>query len=487
VVAKQRALAKKLASAVDALQDIGLQSHQHALTRSTKSTEYSPAQIALDEQRQRLVDTARTLEGIARRKAAAIREQRGRAHARTPAGARAHALDAKAHMMSLFQLVPGSGARMLSRSERRKASFKSVSEADVLSHVDDWEEAQRHEMHDEDGFQLLSPAHGDMAAASGRGSAGVSETDFFSGKRAGSVVGARSKKITGVSQFHVRSRLGHRGGLEEESDKDASSDLMHYYHALQLHTKKTPLKHGPPNLRVDDGAARDDLDNFYDDEAAQEGLEVNSETGLRKGQTDPLYDLAANGNIRTKHSLHRESAGQARNDLGSFYKNLGRGFPKISPSRPRFKSSGEARKDLFDDYFGKLTKKGKRDHVRGHGWESTKKARSDLFSYFGQPTTEGRHGNTHTHTRTQSDTASSLHELQDHQADKDLSSFYNNLDASSREYSREERQKREVNVEGLSSKSANNDLDFFYDHLAKGAADAEKLHTKPSGFVLPKV
>jgi len=80
-----------------------------------------------------------------------------------------------------------------------------------------------------------------------------------------------------------------------------------------------------------------------------------------------------------------------------------------------------------------------------------------------------------------------LHELQDHQADKDLSSFYNNLDASSREYSREERQKREVNVEGLSSKSANNDLDFFYDHLAKGAADAEKLHTKPSGFVLPKV
>lgn len=61
-------------------------------------------------------------------------------------------------MTRLFQLVPGVAQALASGS-------KKVSEADVLNHVDEWEEAQRDEMHAEDGFHVLSPTHGDMAAA----------------------------------------------------------------------------------------------------------------------------------------------------------------------------------------------------------------------------------------------------------------------------------------------------------------------------------
>ena len=140
---------------------------------------------ALEEERQRLVATARTLEDVAveqeqisknhyivalkskcaraltsenfwqRRKAAAIREQGGAASWRNSAGARG--METKARMTRLFQLVPGAQS-LASRS-------KKVNEADVLSHVDEWEEAQRDEMHAEDGFRVLSPSHGDMAAA----------------------------------------------------------------------------------------------------------------------------------------------------------------------------------------------------------------------------------------------------------------------------------------------------------------------------------
>ena len=140
---------------------------------------------ALEEERRRLVATARALEDVAveqeqisnihrivalkskcaraltsenfwqRRKAAAIREQGGAASWRNSAGARG--METKARMTRLFQLVP--------RAQVLASGSKKVSEADVLSHVDEWEEAQRDEMHAEDGFHVLSPTHGDMAAA----------------------------------------------------------------------------------------------------------------------------------------------------------------------------------------------------------------------------------------------------------------------------------------------------------------------------------
>jgi len=152
VAVRQRALAKKLASVVDALKDIRLLSNADALTRHAGSAGDARAHTALDEQRQRLVDTARTLEGIARHKAAAIRQQRGRAHTLTPADAHTRALATKAKMTSLFELVLGSGARALVRHEGRSTRATKVDGADVLSHMDDWEEAQRHDMHDESGF-----------------------------------------------------------------------------------------------------------------------------------------------------------------------------------------------------------------------------------------------------------------------------------------------------------------------------------------------
>jgi len=364
-----------------------------------------------------------------------------------------------------------------------------LNEADVLSHVDEWEEAQRHEMHDEDGFQLLSPKHGDMAAAAGRGYAGAQENEFVGGR----FNAVESKTVPDISHLDVHSMLGQRGEMEEESDKEARSDLMGYYHSLQQHVKKKPLKHAGPNRRVGDEEARNDLSAFYDDEAAQEGLDVDPETGLRKGQTDPLYDLAAHGKMQVKHALHRESAGEARSDLTGFMKNLGRGFPKISPDRPRFKSSGEARQDLFGKYFASLTREGRHEHTHGrrpqgkarhgdavHGWQSTRAARGDLIGgYFGRLQQE--------HAHIQSQAPPSSRTLRARQADRDITDFYNRLNDATREYSKEERQKREVNVEGLSSSSANNDLDYFYDHLQKGDEDALKLHKQARAFELPAV
>jgi len=341
---RQRALEKKLDDAVEALRRVGGTQGEHE-----EGGAATPQGGALEAQRQRLVATARTLEGIARRKAAAIREQGGGAASRQHT-ARGRGLATKARMTSLFQLVPA--------AEALASGTKKVSEADVLSHVDEWEEAQRSEMHQEDGFHVISPSHGDMAAASGRGYDGARENDIFGG-RASSLVGGKSQKVPDMSQFDVHSMLGHRGGLEEESGSEASQDLMGFYHELAQRTKKKPLKHGPHNLRIGDGEARDDLGNYYDDEAAREGA------GHGQHKHDALYDLAVYGKARAKHALHRESAGQARSELTGFYQNLGRGFPKISPDRPRFKSTGEARHALFGQYFASLTHEGRGEHTRG--------------------------------------------------------------------------------------------------------------------------
>lgn len=249
------------------------------------------------------------------------------------------------------------------------------------------------------------------------------------------------------------------------------------------------LKHGPHNLRIGDGEARDDLGGYYDDEAAREGV------GHARHTHDALYDLAVYGKARVKHALHRESAGQARSELTGFYKNLGRGVPaKTSPDRPRFASTGEARHELIDQYFGALSHEGRGQHTRGrrpsgearrgdavHGWESTEKARKELFGYFRQLSREGRHGHI------KSLPPSAAHRMRDDEAVGDITKYYKQLDAKTRNYDDEERKKREVNVEGLSSASAMNDLDYFYDHASQGDADAKKLHTKPSGFLLPKV
>jgi hypothetical protein len=106
------------------------------------------------------------------------------------------------------------------------------------------------------------------------------------------------------------------------------------------------------------------------------------------------------------------------------------------------------------------------------------------MTYFGHLQGEGRRGHT------DSLAPVSSHVMRDGDADKDIDSFYDTLDDHTREYSREQRQKREVNVEGLSSHSAQNDLNYFYDHLAQGDRDiinVEKLHEQPKRFLLPKV
>ena len=324
---QERVLQDRLNSAVNMLQKIGHESEAAKLGAAPKKQKTARSQDALEQERQRLVDTARTLENVARRKAAAIRE-----HGALADSAKGRAVSTQGKMTQLFQLISGVNTRTARGS-------KGVSEADVLSHVDEWEEAQRDEMHNEDGFQLLRPKHGDMAAAAGRGYDGARENEFVGG-RFNALTGGALKKVPDLEHFDLHSMLGRRGGMEEESDKDARNDLMGYYHSLQIHVKKKHLKHAGPNRRIGDEEARDDLSNFYDNEAAQEGLDVDEETGLKKGQTDPLYDLAANGRMQVKHALHRESARQARSDLSGFYKDLGRGFPKISPDRQRFKSTG---------------------------------------------------------------------------------------------------------------------------------------------------
>ena len=93
--------------------------------------------------------------------------------------------------------------------------------------------------------------------------------------------------------------LGHRGGDEEESGKAARQDIMSFYQDLQQHTKKKTLVHAPPNLRIGASEARDDLSNFYEEQAELEGITPDPKTGLKKGQTDPLYELAAHGRART--------------------------------------------------------------------------------------------------------------------------------------------------------------------------------------------
>jgi hypothetical protein len=238
--AQQQVLEKKLSSAVDALQKIGLESKAEDQRARPRKAAGSQSQGALEQERQRLVQTARALEDVARRKAAAIRESGARRD-----GAKARSVSTKAKMTQLFQMVAGAGGAVA-------RSGKGVSEADVLSHVDEWEEAQRHEMHDEDGFQLLSPEHGDMAAAAGRGYAGAQENEFVGGR----FNAVASRRVPDISHFDIHSMLGHRGGVEEESDKAARSDLMGYYHSLQQHVKKKPLKHAGPNPRVGDAEVR---------------------------------------------------------------------------------------------------------------------------------------------------------------------------------------------------------------------------------------
>ena len=45
----------------------------------------------------------------------------------------------------------------------------------------------------------------------------------------------------------------------------------------------------------------------------------------------------------------------------------------------------------------------------------------------------------------------------------------------------------DVCVQGLSSASASNDLDYFYDRLGQRKDASNKLHTQPEGFRLSKV
>ena len=76
--------------------------------------------------------------------------------------------------------------------------------------------------------------------------------------------------------------LGHRGGAEEESGKAARQDIMSFYQDLQQHTKKKTLVHAPPNLRIGASEARDDLSNFYEEQAELEG--ITPRLGSRKGR-----------------------------------------------------------------------------------------------------------------------------------------------------------------------------------------------------------
>lgn len=436
---KQRVLAKELAAAVDALQRIGQQ--------GSAGNQGTAVSSALDEQRQRLVDTARALGDIAQRRAAAIRQ-----HGSPPVEAAegAHARVTKARIVSLLEVGGG-------RSESAAPSAAAPSEADVLSHVDEWEEAQRHEMHDEAGFAVLSPKHGDMAAAAGRGEAGAQEASLYGSGGSALYAGrARNPRKLDLSHYDVSSMLGHRNDPREElKARDAVADLKAYYSALQAHTKKKALKHGPHNARLADSEARDDLTNFYDDEAAEEGLDTDPKTGLKRGQHDALYELAANGRTRTKHALHRESTQQAQQDLNAFYKHLRREM-NVAPPPPRFKPTG------LRAFFGTLSKEGRGGHTPSsrpsgaaragdavHGWESGLAARNDLMGYFGTLSKEGRGGHT-----------------------PSLPPAHTNL--------------RRAN-QALSSASASNDLDYFYDRLGQSADASNKLHTQPKGYRLSNV
>ena len=45
----------------------------------------------------------------------------------------------------------------------------------------------------------------------------------------------------------------------------------------------------------------------------------------------------------------------------------------------------------------------------------------------------------------------------------------------------------DVCVQALSSASASNDLDYFYDRLGQSADASNKLHTQPKGYRLSNV